>query len=338
MNTGKRPNLFECKHKEGMTRMEREVYHTDAQVAANAGHFKMPLVPLSKSIESTSNHSNQHDQGKTSRKRIDKQINKFMNAQEDLNINTYRIYKGILNDYCYFTPKVSHLKFNEFMSHTFPNECFIQNEEMFLKSNAVKYCNVIVRFLKFYKEDIHISIHKQYYNKVPAKSLMVKPKIDKSVVLDIFHSLVTKGLVEDALNIHLMFTLWIDPYDLFVLRFDDIQDNNNFKWWNYRTSSFQHCKLTEILNTELKFLRTFIARKYGPLRKLTRVSLDRTKISGNFIVQITPTAIYNRFSRGFSGNFKDFKYTPKDFVDCSKYVYSNFMKDSSRRKLYGIGT
>ena len=170
------------------------------------------------------------------------------------------------------------------------------------------------------------------------KSLIVKPKIVKSAVVDIFHSLVTKGLVEDVLNIHLMFTLWIDPYDLFVLRFDDIQDNNNFKWWNYTTSSFHYCKLTEILNTELKFLRTFIARKYGPLIKLTRVSLDRTKISGNFIAQIIPTGIYYRFSRGFLGNFKDFIYTPKDIVDCSKYVYSKFVKDSSRRKLYGIGT
>ena len=60
---------------------------------------------------------------------------------------------------------------------------------------------------KVLQEDIHINIHKQYYNKVPAKSLMVKPKIVKSAVLDIFHSLVTKGLVEDALNIHLVLTL-----------------------------------------------------------------------------------------------------------------------------------
>ena len=113
-------------------------------------------------------------------------------------------------------------------------------------------------------------------------------------------------------------------------------ENNSFKWWNYRESKFQSCKLPDSLTNELKYFRIYIEKKYGTLRKVNRISLDGTKISGTFIVQNFSTAIYNRFNRKFSKQLENLKHSPKDIVECSQFVYSEFKEDSSQRKLYQI--
>ena len=55
-------------------------------------------------------------------------------------------------------------------------------------------------------------------------------------VFNVYTFLITNGLIEDACILHIMFTLWLDPYDLYTLRFDDIGEDNSFQWWDYRAS------------------------------------------------------------------------------------------------------
>ena len=47
--------------------------------------------------------------------------------------------------------------------------------------------------------------------------------------------------------------------------------------------------------------------------------IDQTKIRGEFIINISPTNIYNRFHRKFGNNLKDFDLTPDDIIELSKY-------------------
>ena len=146
--------------------------------------------------------------------------------------------------------------------------------------------------------------------------------------------LITNGLIEDACILHFMFTLWLDSYDLYTLRFEYIGEDNSFQWWDYRVSKFKSWKLTESLKGELKYLKIYLDKKYGALSKLCRASLDGTKISGTFIIHVTPAAIYNRFHRRFWRKLRSFEFTPKDIIRCSQYIYCEFKEDSSRRKLY----
>ena len=131
-----------------------------------------------------------------------------------------------------------------------------------------------------------------------------------------------------------MFTLWLDPYVLYTLRFDDIGEDNSFQWWDYKASKFKSWKLTESLKGELKYLKIYLDKKYGALSKYSRALLDGTKISGTFIIQVTPAAIYNSFHRWFWGKLRSFEFIPKDIIRCSQYIYCEFIEDSSKTKLY----
>ena len=142
-----------------------------------------------------------------------------------------------------------------------------------------------------------------------------------------------KNFIEDACIIHIMFTFCLDSYDLYTLKFDDIGEDNSFQWWDYRASKFKIWKLTDSLMGELKYLRIYLDKKYGALSKLSRASLEGTKFSGTYIIQVTPAAIYNRFHRRFWGRLRSFEFTPKDIIRCSQYIYCKFKEDSNTRKL-----
>ena len=141
--------------------------------------------------------------------------------------------------------------------------------------------------------------------------------------------LITKGLIEDACIIHIMFTLWLDPNYLYTLRFDDIGEDNSFQWWDNKASKFKSWKLTESLKGKFKYLKIYLDKMYGALSKLSRASLDGTKISGTFIIQVTSAAIYNRFHWRFWGKLRSFEFTPKDIIRCSQYIYCEFKEHSS---------
>ena len=42
--------------------------------------------------------------------------------------------------------------------------------------------------------------------------------------------------------------------------------------------------------------------------------IDKTKIRGEFIIDVSPTNIYNRFHRKFGKNIDDFDITPNDIL------------------------
>ena len=86
-------------------------------------------------------------------------IRKFVDDHPDLTIKTQAIYKGILNDFIKYSPAVSPMDLHKFILHRFPNESFIKDNELYLKGNAIKYCNLINRFLKINSKKIHMKIH-----------------------------------------------------------------------------------------------------------------------------------------------------------------------------------
>ena len=86
-------------------------------------------------------------------------IRKFVDDHPDLTIKTQAIYKGILNDFIKYSPAVSLMDLHKFILHRFPNESFIKDDELYLKGNAIKYCNLITRFLKINSKKIHMKIH-----------------------------------------------------------------------------------------------------------------------------------------------------------------------------------
>ena len=97
--------------------------------------------------------------------KTNKMIRKFVDDHPDLTIKTQAIYKGILNDFIKYSPAETPMDLHKFILHRFPNESFVKDDELYLKGNAIKYCNIITRFLKINSKNVHMKIHKKYYTK-----------------------------------------------------------------------------------------------------------------------------------------------------------------------------
>ena len=91
--------------------------------------------------------------------RTNKMIRKFVDYHPDLTIKTQAIYKGILNDFIKYSTTISPMDLHKFILHRFQNESFIKDDELYLKGKAIKYCNLITRFMKINSKMVHMKIH-----------------------------------------------------------------------------------------------------------------------------------------------------------------------------------
>ena len=64
-------------------------------------------------------------------------------------------------------------------------------------------------------------------------------------------------------------------------------------------------------------------------RKIVRVMIDRTKIKGDFIINISPINVYNRINRRFEDVIDNFNLTPNDVIQLSKLNAQNECKENT---------
>ena len=56
--------------------------------------------------------------------------------------------------------------------------------------------------------------------------------------------------------------------------------------------------------------------------------IDKTKIKGKFIIDASPTNIYNKFNRKFGNTISEFNFTPNDIIKASKLMQKQTQEDS----------
>ena len=131
--------------------------------------------------------------------------------------------------------------------------------------------------------------------------------------------LVCKGQYLDALIIHIIYSLTLYPYHIYSLTYDDIIDKNQIQYWDYKSSSMKTCYLYYELLSYINLIKGYQETKNCQLSKTLRIMINQTRIRGEFIINISPSNIYNRFHRKFGNSLKDFDLTPNDIIELSKY-------------------
>ena len=66
------------------------------------------------------------------------------------------------------------------------------------------------------------------------------------------------------------------------------------------------CYLYYELWSDINLIKGYQETENSQLRRTFRIMIDQTKIRGEFIINISPTNIYNRFHRKFGNSLKDF--------------------------------
>ena len=146
--------------------------------------------------------------------------------------------------------------------------------------------------------------------------------------------LACKGQYQDALILHLMYSLSLDPYHIYSLTFDGIINMNQIQYWDYKSSAKKTCFLYYELWSDINTIKQYQEKENNQVRQTLRVMIDKTTIRGKFLISISPTNIYNRFHRKFGNSLKDFDLTPNDIIKLSKYNSQNWFKGVYNRSLF----
>lgn len=251
-------------------------------------------------------------------KRFKADVAKFTSTKQMLNTKTQALYSNVILKFLKYSPDLHPKDLELFISTQFPKYCKSEGGKLYLSSTAIKYCSIIQQYFSYKGIKAKIKAHKNYRKKATKVKPAPAPKMSHSDVYQSYSQLVCKGFTEDAVILHIIYNLGLDPYNIYTLRFDDICPNLTIRCWDYRSSAFKEHRLDIDLNSDLNFLKIYIKNKHGGLRKLNRTALDGAKISGFFVTQLSPSGIYSRFKRRFSGVLQGDAFTPKDVIDCAK--------------------
>ena len=115
-----------------------------------------------------------------------------------------------------------------------------------------------------------------------------------------------------------MFSLSLDPYHIYSLRYEDILSTYQIQYWDYKASSKRILVLNYELWSDINIIKKYKEFEIGEIRNTVRIMIDKTKIKGKFIIDASPTNIYNKFNRKFGNTISEFNFTPNNIIKASK--------------------
>ena len=174
-----------------------------------------------------------------------------MNAVEYV---TAQAYAKMISEFVMFSPGID------------PNdlELFIISKFNILKSGGSLILNLIGTPLKYYRwiggflKRVFCS---SYSVLNPEYSQLIKEDYESNVnsitlsdVMNAYIELMDLKKSDDALIIHFMYSLLINPETISLLTFDSINDEDNMKYFDTKTLSYVNTKLNENLMRDILFL------------------------------------------------------------------------------------
>ena len=160
--------------------------------------------------------------------------------------------------------------------------------------------------------------------------------INKDQYLKAANLLYEKGELEDALLIHIMWSLASRPSEMLTLRFEDFEDINNQKVvYYYANKKNQRKRFTisdELYNQVMEFKEFKLNHDKYKERSFTTPT--GRVIEGHFVFDLTRSKLQKRFSRKFSKLIPDLKSRPKDVRMSS---ISNEMREYGIHKASSLG-
>ena len=139
-----------------------------------------------------------------------------------------------------------------------------------------------------------------------------------SDVLNAYSELTKYGKHEDALILHLTYSLGVNLETLTLFTYDSIDDDNNIKYFDTMKMEYVDAKLNEHIIRNISHFKEIMRNFKQEARDDYKCFKDKDVVMGDFIFDWMPSTIYNWFRRSFGGELFCFKYTPDKIVQLSK--------------------
>ena len=247
-------------------------------------------------------------------------VETVIDKNRPLKYNTLTDYTQILKDFLKFSPKGDVNDYERYLKFKSGLDINTNSDNFVVKGTLIKHANVIKRFLEKLHNHKVSKVNIQYY-KIPDRvNVNFYPKITREELFRHYKVLSDNKKYEDAILLHSMYELGIEPYNLCLFTFDGLHDNRTIKYYDHKIRGIKEVNLSISLYSEFVYLKMW-KKMNGELNNWDkRESLYGFSVFGDFIFSTKATGIYNKFERKFGGLLKDFDYTPRDLIVLSKYM------------------
>ena len=260
-------------------------------------------------------------------------FNIYVDKVKHVSEKTMKYYSKIISKFILFSPAVDPDDLEKFICFEFKLRHIEETQANKLDGTPLNYYNCIFAFLKH----VYSSEYSQLY---PKFSQQINKEIKQTdsipsllEITNAYVELMNIGKYEDAVTIHLIYSLGINPETLHFLTFNSIDDEGNIEYFDTQLERYLTIRLNESLLRDIKFLKDFKTKYYQKTDDSVRCFKDKYVFMGDFIFSVSISAIYSRFSRNFGGMLKWFKYTPHQIVKLSKAILLIVMKKNEQECL-----
>ena len=125
-------------------------------------------------------------------------------------------------------------------------------------------------------------------------------------------------MFQDALILHIMYSIGINSETVVLLTFYSIDENGKMRYFDTLKLKYVDTILNQNLVRDVKFFKDTMLEIKSETKNNFRCFQDKAIVMGEFIFEYTSSSINNRFARCFGEKLKWFKYTPNQIVKLSE--------------------
>ena len=170
-------------------------------------------------------------------------IDNFILSKTNLIDRSIGIYRHVLEDFVKFSLSIDPNAVPRYIRWRFKLDSNLTDEEITLEGTALKYESVLAQFFNYIGNKIQRNFNRNTILKCQFDILLFYFKANINLIWNTYMELTWKSQYQDALIIHLMYSLSLDPYHIYSLRYEDILSKNLIQYWDYKSSVNKICYL-----------------------------------------------------------------------------------------------
>ena len=109
-------------------------------------------------------------------------------------------------------------------------------------------------------------------------------------------------MLQDALILHIMYSIGINSETVVLLTFDFINENGKMRYFDTLKLKYVDNILNQNIIRDIKLFKDTMLEIKSETKNNFRCFQDKAIVMGEFIFEYTSSAIYNRFARCFGEN------------------------------------
>ena len=180
------------------------------------------------------------------------------------------------------------------------------------------YFNCFNGFLEREYSSEFSKLNPEYAKTIKSKFKLATKAPTIAEVMNAYADLMDTKMFQDALILHIMYSIGINSETVVLLIFDSIDENGKMRYFDTLKLKYVDTILNQNLIRDIKFFKDTMLEIKSETKNNFRCFQNKTIVMGEFIFEYTSSAIYNRFAICFGGKLPWFKYTPNQIVKLSE--------------------